>query len=238
VPRRRAGRGPAPPPAGDDPGALVSPAAGAAVDGVVAVAVEPARTGRPVAAVRLEWRREGAWLPVAEVDERTYELDLPGGAAVVRAPGVAGAGGAPDETRPRASALRPWADRRRVDLTLDTRLLPSGPVELRAVTVDEDGASTPTPPVEVTVARAEPDPGEPDPLEPSDPPKRLGRHARRSRTVLEAAIDSHPELDDGRRESLEALLRFLMLYAAPDGTLPARFDALVDDEFGDLLEGL
>lgn len=229
---------PAPPAAENDPGAVVSPAAGAAVDGIVRVAVEPARTGRPVAAVRLEWRRGKAWLPAAEADERTYEFDLPGGAAVVRSRVLAEAVAAQFETRPRPSARRPWAAWRQVELTLDTRLLAPGPVELRAVTVDESGASTPSPPVEVTVTRAAPEPGEPEPLELAEPPKRLGRHARRSRTVLEAAIDSHPELDDARRESLEALLRFLMLYATPDGTLPARFDALVDEEFGDLLEGL
>jgi hypothetical protein len=54
--------------------------------------------------------------------------------------------------------------------------------------------------------------------------------------VLEAAIDSHPELDEWRRQSLEALLHYLIGYAQPDGTIPEQFDSLVDDEFGDLLD--
>jgi hypothetical protein len=220
-------------------GRIVAPAAGTAVVGVVSVVVEPARTGRPVELVRLEWRRGRAWAVATELDERTYELEAPGGAAIVRSEALAEAVAALLETDAVRSEHRPWAARSRVELTWDTDAVLPGPVVLRAVTVDEAGTETASPEIQVSVARPAPvDPeAEPEPDAP-EPPRQLRPQARRSRTVLEAAIDSHPELSDERREALEALLSVLITYAEPDGTLPARFDDLVDAEFGDLLRTL
>lgn len=221
------------------PGRIVSPAAGTSVVGIVAVVVEPARTDRPVELVRLEWRRGRAWAVATELDERTYELEAPGGAAIVRSEALAEAVAALLETDAVRSEHRPWATRTSVELTWDTDAVLPGPVVLRAVTVDEAGTETASPEVQIAVARpASFDPeAEREPDAP-EPPRQLRPQVRRSRTVLEAAIDSHPELSDERRESLEALLSVLITYAEPDGTLPARFDDLVDAEFGDLLHGL
>lgn len=217
----------------------MAPAAGASLIGVVAVAVEPACTGRPVELVRLEWRRGRAWAVATELDERTYELDAPGGAAIVRSEALAEAVAALLDTDAVRSEHHPWAARARVELSWDTDSVLPGPVVLRAVTVDGAGTETASPEIQVSVARPAPvDPeAEPEPDVP-EPPRQLRPQVRRSRTVLEAAIDSHPELSDERRESLEALLSVLITYAEPDGSLPARFDDLVDAEFGDLLAGL
>jgi hypothetical protein len=241
---RGAGRGEPqqaqPAPAGDrSTGRIVSPVPGASLVGVVAVAVEPARTGRPVELVRLEWRRGRAWAVATELDERTYELDAPGGAAIVRSEALAEAVAALLDTDAVRSEHHPWAARSPVELGWDTDSVLPGPVVLRAVTVDEAGTETASPEIQVSVARPAPvDPeAGPEPDVP-EPPRQLRPQVRRSRTVLEAAIDSHPELSDERRESLEALLSVLITYAEPDGTLPARFDDLVDAEFGDLLQTL
>ena len=66
------------------PGRIVEPRAGDAVSAPVRVVVEPARSGRLVDLVRLEVARAGGWAPEAEVDERTYELELDDGPVIVR----------------------------------------------------------------------------------------------------------------------------------------------------------
>lgn len=228
-------------------GRILVPAPGARVAGLVPVLVAPARTGEAVDLVRLEWSRGGEWIAGPELDERTYELSLDEGAAIVRSHALAEALAALFETRLAPSTRRPWSAWRELKLEWDSSSVPSGPAELRAVTVDAVGVEVATEPVEVVVVAV----GETDPVEDvgetargqvapdladGEPAQRLHSRARRSCAVLEAAIDSHPELDPWRRESLETLLHYLTDYAHPDGTLPARFDVLVDDEFGDLLE--
>jgi hypothetical protein len=226
-------------------GRIVAPAAGATVTGLVSVVVEPADTGRPVDAVRLEWGRGKSWTIAATLDERTYELDLPGGAAIVRSEELAEALGALFETTLEPSTLRPWPSRRELALPWDTSAIPLGPVGLRAITLDAAGDETATATVEIAIVP----PGyvtetatalDTDPRQrgtnATESAQRLQPRARRSWAVLEAAIDSHPELDPWRRESLEALLHYLIGYAEPDGTIPEQFDSLVDEEFGSLLE--
>lgn len=228
-------------------GQILAPGPGARVAGLVPVLVAPARTGEAVDLVRLEWSRGGDWIAGPEVDERTYELSLDEGAAIVRSYALAEALAALFETRLAPSTRRPWSAWRELELEWDSSSVPFGAAELRAVTVDAVGVEVATEPIEVVVVAV----GEADPVEDAgetageqaapgladgEPAPRLQPRARRSCAVLEAAIDSHPELDPWRRESLETLLHYLTNYANSDGTLPARFDVLVDDEFGDLLD--
>jgi hypothetical protein len=228
----------------EEAGRILAPAPGSAVSGVVAVAIEPARTGQPVDFVRLEWSHGDGWTRTAELDERTYELELESGGAIVRSQELADALAELFETELEPSRRRPWAGWRRVELAWDTSRVPLGPAALRAVTVDAAGSEIPTPPIDVVVAIAPGTPPEPEHgsegeavAEPeTEPAPLLAPRARRSWAVLEAAIDSHPELDAWRRESLETLLHYLIRYAEPDGTLPEQFDGLVEEEFGDLLD--
>jgi O-antigen ligase len=135
-------------------GRILEPRAGETISGVVTAVVEPARTGRPVELVRLEWTTGAVWVDLAEADERTYELELEGGGMIVRSRRAAELVAARLGASIAPSQRRPWSAWRRVELRFDAALLESDGW-LRAVTVDAGGVETPTEAVELSVdARA------------------------------------------------------------------------------------
>jgi hypothetical protein len=97
-------------------------------------------------------------------------------------------------------------------------------------------AAAPPPPAAERPVRAEPEP------EPEPEPERTVAYLPMSETPrewnlweLERATRDHATDDVARNEERAYLLMYLREFAGPDGTLPADFDGLVRDAFGDLL---
>jgi O-antigen ligase len=173
LPRRRreaeSGEQPAPArtPARSDessPGAVVAPADGEAVGGVVRVVATPGRTGWGVASVRIQVSPDGeTWSDVPAGDE-AYDVvvrseDDVRQVAVVRTRRLADAlaavlhGVAQVDVLPARS--RPWAQSRRAEAEWDTAGL-GGRYRVRVVTSDLAGATVASPSVGVVVDNAPP----------------------------------------------------------------------------------
>lgn len=144
-----------------DRGQILSPVGGSAVISPIQFEIRPARTGKPVHRVMVEALDEEGWSAVAEADERTYELELGDGAAIVRSSRLAELLGHTLGVVPTPSRRRPWTASR-VGLTWTPAR--AGSWTLRAVTCDAAGAEVPTDQLELEVTFAEP----PAPEPPSD----------------------------------------------------------------------
>ena len=184
------------------------PANGAYMGGAVRLAASADDPGSGVIGVRFEWSADGvAWGELA------------------------------------ASTVAPFG------ATWDTTAVLDGVYRIRAVARDRAGNSVFGEPIELTVrnsrefeprpaeaaaapaAAAEPEPEPEETLEPvlvSTDAATLWQLER----LLEQRGGSY-----GNREKLEAILYTLRPYARPDGTIPERFWPLIQDAFGDLLEG-
>jgi O-antigen ligase len=151
-------------PAEGSPGAVVAPADGDAVGGVVRVVATPARTGWGVGSVRIQVSADGeTWSDLAAGDE-AYDVvvrsdDDVRQVAVVRTRRLAESlaallhGGAQVDVRPARS--RPWAQSRRAEAEWDTSGL-DGRRRVRVVTSDLAGATVASPSVEVLVDNTAP----------------------------------------------------------------------------------
>jgi capsular polysaccharide biosynthesis protein len=94
-------------------------------------------------------------------------------------------------------------------------------------------------------ARPEPEPQpepEPEPTRPPEPARtpppvtrEPGRNGHYNLVTLEGLVEQRGSEFPGRAEEWTSYLFFLRDYAAPDGSLPDSFDALISDTFADLL---
>ncbi|HEY6962930.1 MAG TPA: O-antigen ligase family protein [Gaiellaceae bacterium] len=144
--------------------AIIRPADGERVAGLVGVevAVPPLPAG--LERVRLQWQREGRWAAVAEADERVFDVVAGGDVvAAVRGEWLAEAIAAGVAGSAVRSRRRPWTAARSV-VSWDTSPFVPGPAVIRAVCVDAAGGRHPTPAVRIRLSGpgVEP-PGEADP---------------------------------------------------------------------------
>jgi hypothetical protein len=93
-------------------------------------------------------------------------------------------------------------------------------------------AAAPPPPEPEPQPEPEPEP-EPEPAIASLPSNEAAREW--NLWELERVARDHVSDDVAKNEERAYLLMYLREFAGPDGTLPADFDGLVRDAFGDLL---
>ena len=198
--RRRAQKGQAPAPAGPSRtgGAqivaprILAPVDGGTVEGIVHVEVAAPRTGSPLALLQLVWEADEISRVVAERDERTFDVQSPQGAAIVRSQTLAESIAAALGTEPRRSRRHPWAAPTTYTLEWDTSGLVSGRGFLRAIAIDEQRRETPSDHVEIALVagaspKLEPQPEEPqaDAIEEREAPEGTIRITAPSRIVRE-----------------------------------------------------